>query len=183
MTNDSRYLIDFQKKVIKGISGYAAERGYVTGNFPFIPELYLQNSTFIPVATEEIDKVGMMGNELYRHLFVSYFGGMIGTFFWYYTRDSLMSKGLYAMCKELKPIRELDELAYGLMGMTVAEGEYEFKELFYEIYNYVAWELDEAREQHGEETIAKLEKLFVKTFFHIGMWLALAKLGDLVKDI
>ena len=38
MSVDSRYLIDFQKRVIKGISGYSAERGYVTGAFPFIPE-------------------------------------------------------------------------------------------------------------------------------------------------
>ncbi|HHU06248.1 MAG TPA: hypothetical protein GXZ65_07205 [Clostridiales bacterium] len=182
MSVDSRYLIDFQKRVIKGISGYSAERGYVTGAFPFIPELYLQNSTFIPMATEEVDKIGMMGDELYRHLYVSFFGGIIGTFFWYYARDTLMTKGLYAMCKELKPIKELDELAYGLMGMTVAEGEYEFKELFYEIYNYVVWELEEAAREYDEETIDRLKNILIKIFFHTGMWLALAKLGDLVKD-
>jgi len=182
MTNDSRYIIDFHTKVIKGISGYTSDRGYITGDFPFIPELYLQNATFIPMATEEVDKIGMMGDELYRHLYVSFFGGIIGTFFWYYARDTLMIKGLYSMCKDLRPLKELDELAYGLMGMTVAEGEYEFKELFYEIYNYVVWELDEAAQECGPDTIAKLKKRVVKVFFHIGMWLALAKLGDLVKD-
>jgi len=182
MTNDNRCLIDFHTKVIKGISVYTADRGYITGDFPFIPELFLQNSTFIPKATEEVDKIGMMGDELYRHLYVSFFGGIIGTFFWYYARDTLMTKGLYSMCTELKPIKELDELAYGLMGMTVAEGEYEFKELFYEIYNYVVWELEEAGRECKAETIGRLKKILIKIFFHIGMWLALAKLGDLVRD-
>ncbi len=182
MTSEVNYMLDFNKKVIKGISGLTAERGYITGEFPFIPELFMQNSTFIPQATEEVNKKGKMGDELYRGLYVSFFGGITGTFFWYYARDTLMTNGLYRMCTELRPINELDELAYGLMGMTVSEGEYEFKELFYEIYDYVVQELDKAEKGHGPEVIDKLKKRLEKTFFHIGMWLALSKLGELDND-
>ncbi len=182
MTRDITYMMDFNKKVIKGISALTAERGYVTGEFPFIPELFIQNSTFIPQATEEINKTGKMGDKLFRNLYVSFFGGITGTFFWYYSRDTLNSKGLYEMCRELRPINDIDELAYGLMGMSVSEGEYEFKELFYEIYDYIAHELEEAEKEHEPEVIDKLKKRLEKTLFHIGMWLALSKLGELEDD-
>ena len=182
MTNEVRYMIDFNKKVIKGISGLTAERGYMTGEFPFIPELFIQNSTFIPTATEEVSKKGRMGDELYRKLYVSFFGGITGTFFWYYARDTLMTNGLYNMCTELRPINEIDELAYGLMGMTVSEGEYEYKELFYEIYNYSLKELKEAERDCGHDIVDKLEKRLEKTFFHVGMWLALPKLGEISSE-
>jgi len=182
MPVDCLYLIDFQKRVMKGISRYSADRGYVTGAFPFIPELYLQNSRFIQLATEEVDKTGMMGEELYRHLYVSFFGGIIATFFWYYARETLMRKGLFEMCKEIKAIKELDELAYGLMDLTVEDGEYEVKELFYELYSYVVWELEEAARDHDEETVERLKQIMIKLFFQTGMWVALSKLGNLVHE-
>ncbi len=177
MTSKVNYITDFSKRVMRDISGLTAERGYITGEFPFIPELFIQNSTFIPQATEEVNRTGKMGDELYRNLYVSFFGGITGTFFWYYARDTLMVKGLYKMCTEIRPINELDELAYGLMGMSVSEGEYEFKELFYEIYDYVARELEVAEKEQGQDVTNKLKKRLEKTFFHVGMWLALSKLG------
>lgn len=177
MPANTKTTIDFQRKIVKGISRFVSDRGYVTGDLPFIPELFRQNATFIPKATQEVDKVGMMGNELYRHLYVSFFGGIIATYFWYYARNSLSNRGLYAMCSELCPIDDLDKLSYGLMGMTVAEGEYDIKELFYEIYSYVSWELEEAGEMFGEETERKFADDLVKTFFHFGMWISLIKLG------
>ncbi len=181
MMSNLKTSVDFQKKIIKGISGYVAERGFSTGNLPFIPELYLQNSRFIPRATEEVDKVGMMGNELYRHLYVSFFGGIIATYFWNFARNSLKTRGLYEMCVELCPLKDLDQLSYGLMGMTVAEGEYEIKELFYEIYSYAAWEYEEAREAYGEDSMARFEKELVRIFFHFGMCISLNKLEIQIK--
>jgi len=182
MASNLKMAVNFQKKIIKGISTFVADRGYNTGDLPFIPQLFLQIATFIPKATKEIDGVGMKGNKLYRHLYVSFFGGIIGTYFWNYARNSLVHRGLYEMCSELCPLKDLDQLAYGLMGLNVAEGEYEIKELFYEIYNYVAWELDEEREISDEETISIYENELDKIFFHFGMCISLSKLDIHLKS-
>jgi hypothetical protein len=182
MSGSFKMAVDFQKKIIKGISAFVADRGYNTGELPFIPQLFLQNATFIPKAIKEVDRVGMMGNGLYRHLYVSFFGGITATYFWHYAKNSLKNRGLYDMCTELCPLKDLDQLAYGLMGLNTAEGEYEIKELFYEIFNYVSWELDEQRENSSEETIKYYENELDKIFFHFGMCISLSKLGINFKD-
>jgi hypothetical protein len=174
---ESIYAVDFHRKIVKGISGYTADRGYVTGDFPFIPELFMQNAAFIPKAIEETDRVGMMGEERYRHLYVSFFGGIIATYMWYYARDTLTSKGLYSMCRDFGSFKELDLLSYNLMAMSVDEGEYEIKELFYEIYSYVKWELDEAAKNCGKNEMEKLQNDLDRTFFQVGMWVSLNRLG------
>lgn len=182
MAGNLKMTVNFQKKIVKGISAFVADRGFCSGDLPFIPQLFLQNATFIPRATKEVDQTGMMGNKLFRHLYISFFGGIIATYFWQYARNSLVRRGLYEMCTELCPLKDLDQLAYGLMGMNVAEGEYEIKEMFYEIYSYVSWELDEERENCSEAQMSIYESEMDKIFFHFGMCISLSKLGISFKE-
>jgi hypothetical protein len=182
MASNFKMTVNFQKKIVKGISAFVADLGFSVGDLPFIPQLYLQNATFFPRAMKEIDQGGMMGNKLYKHLYVSFFGGIIATYFWQYARNSLTRRGLYDMCTELCPLKDLDRLSYGLMGLSEADGEYEIKELFYEIFSYVSWELDEVRESSSEEIMRFYENEMDKIFFHYGMCISLSKLGIHTKE-